>query len=279
MKVFTYPLIPFTIFLSLGILTNSYLNFSFEQILVLVGISIGSFFAIWLQTKNSWKSTILFGISTYLAAFSIGVSIQHFHFQPNSTQHYSHSLKNEAVFSGNGIIVANLKSTSKNTKHILSIMVDNEPGVLARIVGLFSGRGYNIESLSVSEVDSDRFLSRVTVVTSGTKNIIDQIKAQVRKLIPVHNLIDITELKSFIGKELILMKLDIKQKTVLEVHKHIKNIGAKILFEDKTTIIIEFSGTPTEISGLIKKMKVYNIVELTRSGLVSMALGKDYIRR
>ena len=121
MKVFTYPLIPFTIFLSLGILTNSYLNFSFEQILVLVGISIGSFFAIWLQTKNSWKSTILFGISTYLAAFSIGVSIQHFHFQPNSTQHYSHSLKNEAVFSGKGIIVANLKSTSKNTKHILSI--------------------------------------------------------------------------------------------------------------------------------------------------------------
>ena len=79
-------------------------------------------------------------------------------------------------------------------------MVDNEPGVLARIVGLFSGRGYNIESLSVSEVDSDRFLSRVTVVTSGTKNIIDQIKAQVRKLIPVHNLIDITELKSFYRK-------------------------------------------------------------------------------
>ena len=75
------------------------------------------------------------------------------------------------------------------------------------------------------------------------------------------------------------MKLDIKQKTVLEVHKHIKKIGAKILFEDKTTIIIEFSGTPTEISSLIKKMKVYNIVELTRSGLVSMALGKDYIRR
>ena len=169
--------------------------------------------------------------------------------------------------------------TESNSKHILSIMVDNEPGVLARIVGLFSGRGYNIESLSVSEVDSDRFLSRVTVVTSGTKNIIDQIKAQVIKLIPVHNLIDITELKSFIGKELILMKLDVDKKTVLKVHQNIKNIGAKILFEDKNVIIIEFSGTPTEISSLIKKMKVYNIVELTRSGLVSMAFGKDYIRR
>ena len=96
----------------------------------------------------------------------------------------------------------------KNTKHILSIMVDNEPGVLARVVGLFSGRGYNIESLSVSEVDSHKFLSRVTIVTSGTKLIVDQIKAQLGKLIPVHNLVDISELDSFIGKELILVKLD-----------------------------------------------------------------------
>ena len=88
-----------------------------------------------------------------------------------------------------------------NTKHILSIMVDNEPGVLARVVGLFSGRGYNIESLSVSEVDSDKFLSRVTIVTSGTKIIVDQIKAQLKKLIPVHDLIDITELDK-ISKDL-----------------------------------------------------------------------------
>ena len=79
-------------------------------------------------------------------------------------------------------------------RHILSIMVDNEPGVLARVVGLFSGRGYNIESLSVSEVDSDKFLSRVTIVTSGTKIVVNQIKAQLNKLIPVHNLIDLTEL-------------------------------------------------------------------------------------
>ena len=97
----------------------------------------------------------------------------------------------------------------KDTKHILSIMVDNEPGVLARVVGLFSGRGYNIESLSVSEVDSHKFLSRITIVTSGTKLIIDQIKAQLGKLIPVHNLVDISELDSFIGRELILVKLNV----------------------------------------------------------------------
>ena len=166
-----------------------------------------------------------------------------------------------------------------NSKHILSIMVDNEPGVLARVVGLFSGRGYNIESLSVSEVDSDKFLSRVTIVTSGTKIIVDQIKAQLSKLIPVHNLIDITELKTFIGKELILIKLNVKKDSVSKIHQFIRKNGAEILFDDKSEIIIQFSGTPFEISSMIKKLRSYNIIELTRSGLVSMALGKEYIKK
>ena len=147
-------------------------------------------------------------------------------------------------------------------------MVDNEPGVLARVVGLFSGRGYNIESLSVSEVDSDKFLSRVTIV-----------KAQLKKLIPVHNLVDISELKSFIGKELILIKLDVKKKSVSNIYKFIKDYGAKVLFENKTEIIIQFSGSPSEISNVIKKLRSYNIIELTRSGLVSMALGTEYIKK
>ncbi len=158
-------------------------------------------------------------------------------------------------------------------------MVDNEPGVLARVVGLFSGRGYNIESLSVSEVDSDKFLSRVTIVTSGTKIIVNQIKAQLKKLIPVHNLVDISELKSFIGKELILIKLDVKKKSVSNIYKFIKDYGAKVLFENKTEIIIQFSGSPSEISNVIKKLRSYNIIELTRSGLVSMALGTEYIKK
>ena len=115
----------------------------------------------------------------------------------------------------------------KNTKHILSIMVDNEPGVLARVVGLFSGRGYNIESLSVSEVDSHKFLSRVTIVTSGTKLIVDQIKAQLGKLIPVHNLVDISELDSFIGKELILVKLNVKNKKKPDLKEKLKKFLVK----------------------------------------------------
>ena len=144
---------------------------------------------------------------------------------------------------------------------------------------MFSGRGYNIESLSVSEVDSDKFLSRVTIVTSGTKIIVNQIKAQLKKLIPVHNLVDISELKSFIGKELILIKLDVKKKSVSNIYKFIKDYGAMVLFENKTEIIIQFSGSPSEISNVIKKLRSYNIIELTRSGLVSMALGTEYIKK
>jgi len=167
----------------------------------------------------------------------------------------------------------------KNTKHILSIMVDNEPGVLARVVGLFSGRGYNIESLSVSEVDSDKFLSRITIVTSGTKLIVDQIKAQLGKLIPVHNLIDISEIDSFIGKELILVKLDVKNKNLIKLLDKLKKIGIKILLENKNELIVEYAGTPEEITKLVKLLKNTKIIEQTRSGLVSIATGTDYIKK
>ena len=158
-------------------------------------------------------------------------------------------------------------------------MVDNEPGVLARVVGLFSGRGYNIESLSVSEVDSHKFLSRITVVTSGTKIIVDQIKAQLAKLIPVHNLLDITELKSFIGKELILIKLNVKNKKTFDLKNKLERLGAKILEENDLELIVQFTGSPDEVIKIESFLKPYKIIEQTRSGLVSMATGTDYIKK
>ena len=166
----------------------------------------------------------------------------------------------------------------KISKHILSIMVDNEPGVLARVVGLFSGRGYNIESLSVSEVDSHKFLSRITIVTSGTKIIVNQIKAQLNKLIPVHNLVDLTELKSFIGKELILIKLNVKNKSIIDLKK-LKNLGAEILEDNGVELIIQFTGSPVEIVNIEKIINSLKIIEKTRSGLVSMATGIEYIKK
>ena len=167
----------------------------------------------------------------------------------------------------------------KISKHILSIMVDNEPGVLARVVGLFSGRGYNIESLSVSEVDSHKFLSRITIVTSGTKIIVNQIKAQLNKLIPVHNLVDLTELKSFIGKELILIKLNVKNKSIIDLKKKLKNLGAEILEDNGVELIIQFTGSPVEIINIEKIINSFKIIEKTRSGLVSMATGIEYIKK
>ena len=172
-----------------------------------------------------------------------------------------------------------LNMNEKNTKHILSIMVDNEPGVLARVVGLFSGRGYNIESLSVSEVDSHKFLSRITIVTSGTKLIVDQIKAQLGKLIPVHNLVDISELDSFIGKELTLIKLNVGDKKQIELKQKLKKFGVDIIIENDFEFILQYAGTPEDITKLVKLLKNTKIIEQTRSGLVSMATGTDYIKK
>ena len=168
---------------------------------------------------------------------------------------------------------------TKSSKHIISIMVDNEPGVLARVVGLFSGRGYNIESLSVSEVDSDKFLSRITIATSGTEIIINQIKAQLSKLIPVHNLIDITQEDSFIAKEYLLIKLNSTKKNRKKTFDIANKHNASILSDSNNELILELTGTTKEISNFIKKVRLFGIIELTRSGLVSMSVDSNYIKK
>src|SRR5246500_6037592 len=90
--------------------------------------------------------------------------------------------------------------------HTIAVLVDNEPGILARVVGLFSGRGYNIDSLTVAEVDPANNLSRITIVTSGTRMIIEQIKAQLSRLVPVHKVHDLTDEGPFVGREMGLVK-------------------------------------------------------------------------
>tara|TARA_B100000989_G_C19508218_1_gene457534 strand:- start:1295 stop:1804 length:510 start_codon:yes stop_codon:yes gene_type:complete len=168
---------------------------------------------------------------------------------------------------------------NNSQKHIISVLVDNEPGVLARVVGLFSGRGYNIESLSVSEVDSDRFLSRITIVTSGTRLIISQIKAQLQKLIPVHNLIELNNKKLFIERELLLIKVSTSRLTKKKTLDIANKFNACILSNLNNELIIEMSNTSDKISEFTKALKNFKIIELTRSGLVSMAIGSDYIKK
>ena len=168
---------------------------------------------------------------------------------------------------------------NNSQKHIISVLVDNEPGVLARVVGLFSGRGYNIESLSVSEVDSDRFLSRITIVTSGTRLIISQIKAQLQKLIPVHNLIELNNKKLFIERELLLIKVLTSRLTKKKTLDIANKFNACILSNLNNELIIKMSNTSDKISEFTKALKNFKIIELTRSGLVSMAIGSDYIKK
>ena len=100
-----------------------------------------------------------------------------------------------------------MPDTSLIERHIISVLVDNEPGVLARVIGLFSGRGYNIESLTVAETDGPRSLSRISVVTSGTPMVIEQIKAQLARLVPIHSVRDLTENDIAIERELALVKI------------------------------------------------------------------------
>ena len=99
-------------------------------------------------------------------------------------------------------------------RHIISVLVDNEPGVLARVIGLFSGRGYNIESLTVAEVEMIRGVSRISIVTSGTPMVIEQIKAQLARLVPIHSVCDLTEMGLAIERELALVKLSIRAMSV-----------------------------------------------------------------
>ena len=115
-------------------------------------------------------------------------------------------------------------------------------------------------------------------MTSGTKLIVDQIKAQLGKLIPVHNLVDISELSSFIGKELILIKLNAENKSRIEIKK-LNKFGAEIVLERNCELIVQYAGTPEEITKLVKLLKNTKIIEQTRSGLVSIATGTDYIKK
>ena len=122
-------------------------------------------------------------------------------------------------------------------RHTLAVIVDNEPGVLARIAGLFSGRGYNIESLTVSETEHEKHLSRITVVTSGTSNVIDQIKAHLDRLVPVHCVVDLTLQGEAIERELALVKVVGKGEQRVEAMRLASAFGARVLDASLTSFV------------------------------------------
>ena len=160
-------------------------------------------------------------------------------------------------------------------RHTLAVIVDNEPGVLARIAGLFSGRGYNIESLTVSETEHDKHISRISVVTSGTAHIIDQIKAHLDRLVPVHRVVDLTLQGEALERELALVKVVGKGEHRVEAMRLAAAFGARTLDASLTSFVFELTGSTEEIERFIKLMTAVGLTEVSRTGIAAMSRGPE----
>ena len=164
----------------------------------------------------------------------------------------------------------------KMDTHIIVVWVDNEAGVLARVVGLFSGRGYNIESLAVAEVDQRKNLSRITIVTTGTPQVIEQIKLQLKKLIPVHKVADFKrEDKNVIFKEMALLKIVGNPSKAQKALKACKNFNAVVLDKTNKSLVIQVTALRRDIDKLSKNLKSFGLVSASRTGAVAMTRGAD----
>jgi acetolactate synthase I/III small subunit len=160
-------------------------------------------------------------------------------------------------------------------RHTLAVVVDNEPGVLARIAGLFSGRGYNIESLTVSETEHEKHLSRITIVTTGTNAVIEQIKSQLERLIPVHRVVDLTLTGESIERELALVKVVGKGDHRVEAMRLASAFGARTLDASLNSFVFELTGSTEEIERFIKLMAVVGLFEVSRTGIAAMSRGSE----
>jgi acetolactate synthase I/III small subunit len=160
-------------------------------------------------------------------------------------------------------------------RHTLAVTVDNEPGVLARIAGLFSGRGYNIESLTVSETEHEKHISRITIVTTGTNAVIEQIKSQLGRLVPVHRVVDLTIQGAAIERELVLVKVVGKGEQRLEAMRLATAFGARTLDATLTSFVFELTATTEEVERFIGTMTVVGLVEVSRTGVAAMSRGAE----
>lgn len=158
-------------------------------------------------------------------------------------------------------------------RHTLAVIVDNEPGVLARIAGLFSGRGYNIESLTVSETEHEKHLSRITIVTAGTSATLDQIKAQLDRLVPVHRVVDLTVQGDAVERELALVKVEGKGEMRVEAMRLASALGARTVDATLNSFVFELTGSTEEVERFIGLMVAVGLVEVSRTGVAAMSRG------
>ena len=160
-------------------------------------------------------------------------------------------------------------------RHTIAVLVDNEAGVLARVIGLFSGRGYNIESLTVAETDADEGISRITIVTSGTPMIIEQIKAQLARLVPVHRVVDLTTEGASVERELALVKVAGKGNKRVEALRIADIFRARAIDSTNESFVFEISGSTEKLSAFVDLMEPLGLVDVSRTGVVAIARGKS----
>ena len=159
--------------------------------------------------------------------------------------------------------------------HTLSVIVDNEPGVLARVIGLFSGRGYNIDSLTVSETEHQKHHSRITIVTRGTPMVIEQIKNQLGRLVPIHRVVDMTTAGPAIQRELAMVKVRGTGEPRVEALRLADAFRARVIDAGTESFIFEITGASEKIEQFIALMLPLGLVEVSRTGVVAIARGAE----
>jgi acetolactate synthase-1/3 small subunit len=168
-----------------------------------------------------------------------------------------------------------MSQDEKTDKRTLAVIVDNEPGVLARVVGMFSARGYNIESLTVAETDRAAHTSRITIVTSGAPQVIDQIKAQLERIVSVHKIIDVTQDPAGVERELALIKVRGKGAERIEAMRVADIFRAKVVDTTLESLIFELTGASSKIDGFLELMRPLGLVEVSRTGVLSIRRGPE----
>ena len=165
--------------------------------------------------------------------------------------------------------------SAASERHVLTVTVDNEPGILAKITGLFTARGYNIDSLTVADISDDHAVSRITVVTNGPPEVIDQIEAQLERLVPVHGVTDLTTAGPHVERELALIKVAGLGEARVEALRVAEIFRANVVDTTTSSFVFELTGTPDKIDSFIALMRELGLVEVGRSGVVGMIRGAD----
>jgi len=166
-------------------------------------------------------------------------------------------------------------TAQKQETHTLSVLVDNEPGVLARVIGLFSGRGYNIESLTVSETEHQAHLSLITVVTTGTPMVIEQIKNQLDRMVPVHRVVDMTLTGRSIERELAMVKVRGKGDNRVEALRLADAFRARVIDATTESFVFEITGASDKIEQFVALMLPLGLVEVARTGIAAIVRGPE----